>query len=320
MRSLVACVLAFCLASVPERADACLWDYDTLKEESLGQAEVAAVIGGDLQKHSKTFYEAKIDYTRPLVAKADAKQARYDDLAVALAKLGKHDDAIAVLADKEKKFPGEYTTEANLGTFLAMKGDVAGALDHLKKAIAINPKAHFGREKFQLQLLEYLQRVAKDKTLAQRENFLGIKMDWQAHIGAISKRATRRPKASVPTAPVIALVGLMRFGDAHENPHVWHALGWALVEQGDLQLALRAWRRANVLGLPYSPDQGMFAAFVHEIGGKNPTDPVENQKAWDRLTKKADAEWAKGQAADERRRAAEDAKLAKQQLKAVFGY
>ena len=135
-------------------------------------------------------------------------EARYDDLAVALAKLGKPDDAIAVLAAKEQQFPGEYTTEANLGTFLAMKGDVAGALDHLKKAIAINPNAHFGREKFQIQLLEYMQRVAKDKTLAQRENFLGIKMDWQEHIGAISKRATRRSKAGVPTAPVIALVGL----------------------------------------------------------------------------------------------------------------
>jgi hypothetical protein len=123
-----------------------------------------------------------------------------------------------------------------------------------------------------------MQRVAKDKTLAQRENFLGIKMDWQAHIGAISKRATRRPKASVPTAPVIALVGLMRFGDAHENPHVWRALGWALVEQGDLQLALRAWRRANGLGFPYSPDQGRCRVRVRH-GGKNLTDPVENQRA-----------------------------------------
>ena len=326
MRSLLACALALTLAATPRIADACLWDYDTLKEESLGQADAAAVIGGDLHKHSKAFYEAKVEYTRALVAKGNATKDRYDDLAVALAKLGKHDDAIAILADKEQKFPGEYTTEANLGTFLAMKGDTKGALDHLKKAIAINPDAHFGREKFQIQLLEYLQRVASNKTLPEKENFLGIEVG-KDHAGesAVIIHVSRghNPKVKLPTPPVAAIVGLMRFGDGQDNPHLWYALGWALVDQGNAQLAVRAFRRGELLGHPRAGKDGAVVSTTIYSLGAICCDPPESPKvqiAWGKITKVADAEWAKGQAADARRQAAEDAKIAKQQLKAVFGY
>lgn len=302
----------------------CLWDYDTLEEEALGQPEVAAAVTGDLGKHSRAFYEAKIAYTRPLVDAGTAKAERYDDLAVALAKVGKLDDAIATMTAKEKKFPGAYTTEANLGTFLAMKGDTKGALDHLKKAIQINPDAHFGREKYQVQLLEYLQKVAKDPTLPERENFLGLATGLDALVdkhGPIMTRATKRPKKSVPTAPVVALVGLIRFGDAHENPHVWAALAWALVEQGDLQLAIRAMRRAEVHGFAKAAEQGgQIAAILRKVGGEDPNDPLKNAAAWRRATKLADADWAKGQAAQTRRRTAEDARITRKQHKAVFGY
>ena len=316
---LVALVL---VVARPRPAEACLWDYDTLKEEKLGQADVASVIGGDLHKHSKTFYEAKVAYTRALIDKGGraAKADRYDDLAVAHAKLGQLDEAIAVLEEKEQRFPGLYTTEANLGTFLALKGDLKGGLDHLRKGMAINPDAHFGREKFQIQLLEFLAKLAADKTLAERENLLGIPMSWEEHRSAIGRRARTRGRGDVPTPPVVALIGMIRFGDAHDNPHAWAALGWALVAQGDLQLALRALRRANQLGLPWAPIQGTLAAFLREVGGQNPTDLLENEKAWNRLAAKADAEWKRGQAASDRRQRAEDARLAKKQYKAVFGY
>jgi tetratricopeptide (TPR) repeat protein len=307
------------LAATPHAADACLWDYDTLKEEALGQAEVLQVLGGDLHKHSTAFYEAKVTYTRAIIDAGKAPKERYDDLAVALAKTGKLDAAIAVLADKAKLFPGEYTTEANLGTFLAMKGDLTGALDHLKKAIAINPDAHFGRETYQIQLLEFAQRLAKDKTLGDRENFLGIEQSWDGKIQAIDTPAKKR-KLKVPTPPVAAIVGLIRFGDAQDSPQVWSALGWALIEQGDLQLAARAFHRAHVLGLTELPIHAQLLAFSKTWGDHDPMDDAANKTMWARLVKTADAEWTKGQAADAARQQAEDAKLAKKQFKAVFGY
>ncbi len=330
MRFLVACTLvgAFAVTSVPRVADACLWDYDTLKEESLGQPDVAAVIGGDLHKHSTAFYEAKVEYTRVLVAKGDAKQERYDDLAVALAKIGKLDDAIAILASKEQRFPGAYTTEANLGTLLAMKGDTKGALDHLKKAIAINPDAHFGREKFQIQLLEYLDRVAKTKQLAESENFLGIDVGKDsAGQSPVIIRLSAPPKhkrtEKVPSPPVAAIIGLMRFGDGQDNPHLWYALGWALVEQGDAQLAVRALRRSELLGHPRAGKDGAIISTtikkLDAICCPPPNDP-KALAAYAKISKLADAEWAAGQAIDATRQRAEDAKLAKKQFKVVFGY
>lgn len=302
---------------------ACLWDYDTLKEEALGQPEVVAAVTGDLGKHSQAFYAAKVEYTKALVDKGNAKQERYDDLAVAYAKLGKYDDAIATLTAKEAKFPGQYTTEANWGTFLAMKGDTKGALEHLSKAIKINPDAHFGREKFQIQLLEYSQKVAADKSLPERENFLGIPMDVYKHyIGPIGTRASKR-KVKVPTQKVIALVGLMRFGDAHENPHVWAALAWALVEQGDLHLAYRALRRAELHGYTRAAEQGgLLAGLLNKVNtrGQNPNDPLKAAAIWESAAKLADADWKKGQATQKRRQTAEDAKISRKQYKAAFGY
>jgi tetratricopeptide (TPR) repeat protein len=323
MRGL-AIAIVVTLAARP--AAACLWDYDTLAEESLGQADVAAAVGGDLHKHSDAFYAAKIDYTRALVDRGDAPKERYDDLAVALAKRGRHDDALAVLADKDKRFPGEYTTEANVGTVLAMKGDVKGALDHLNKAIAINPDAHFGREKYQLMLLDYLARVAKDPELAKRETFLPIAIAaWAGESRVIIKmdHQHRKRTEKVPSAPVAAIVGLMRFGDGQDNPHLWFALAWAFVEQGDAQLALRAFRRAELLGHPRAGDDGAVLSsvlFELRVGCCKPASDPKNQAAWAKLSKRFDGEWQRGAAADAARQRAEDAKLAKKQYKAVFGY
>jgi tetratricopeptide (TPR) repeat protein len=326
MRTVVAAV-AMAVAMRP--AAACLWDYDTLGEESLGQADVAAAVGGDLHKHSNAFYAAKVDYTRAIVDKGDAAKERYDDLAVALAKTGKLDDALAVLADKDTRFPGEYTTEANRGTVLAMKGDVAGALDHLNKAVAINPDAHFGREIYQLKLLDYRGKLAKDSDLATRENFLGIHVGtWAGESGVITKmdkppNNNGKHRVKVPTAPVVAIVGLMRFGDGQDDPHLWYALAWAFVDQGDAQLALRAFRRAELLGHPRAGDDGtVLSGALHELRlvcCRKPDDP-QMRAAWTKLSARFDAEWKRGAAADEKRQRGEDARVAKKQYKAVFGY
>ena len=48
--------------------------------------------------------------------------AYYDDLAVAYEKTGQHDKAIETILIKDKKKPGVYETESNLGTFLMVNG------------------------------------------------------------------------------------------------------------------------------------------------------------------------------------------------------
>jgi tetratricopeptide (TPR) repeat protein len=315
------------ISSVP--ANACLWDYDTLKEEGLGQAEVLAAVTGDLGKHSDAFFAAKINYTQKLLdAALDGKQSpdRYDDLAVAQARLGQLDAAMATLDAKDKVFPDQYTTAANRGTFLMLQGKLADADKWLRKAVAQKPDAHFGREKYQIMLLEYLQRLAKDPTLQNVETFLPIKTGGAEGFGnsdaimaiSNSKAKKRRP---APSEAVIAIAGIIRFGEGQQSPHVWWAFGWALVAQGDAQLAARAFRRAQLLGHPRAEADGS-AAVSTMYGAKAGCciSGPEHAKQWAQFAAKADAEWAKGQKAQAKRQAKEDALITNGQLRKAFGY
>ncbi len=320
------CLLLLALGARP--AGACLWDYDTFKEESIGKRELAEVVSGDLQKHSRAFYEAKVTYTRPIIERGAAPMERYDDLAVALAKLGQLDEAIAVLGDKEKKFPGEYTTLANWGTFLAMKGDLAGALDKLRAAVAKRPDAHFGREVFQLQLLEFALRAQKDPSLPERENFLGLEMNvGNAGIRGTSQRKVpaKDRQTPVPAKAIEALTGMIRFGEAQDLPMVWSALGWALAWQGDTQLAIRALRRAELLGdAKAGVYAGAMAMILRDLKLRPECCPEPGHPsavaAWATVGPKLDREWAAGAKKTARRQAAEERKLARRQWKAAFGY
>jgi tetratricopeptide (TPR) repeat protein len=304
----------------------CLWDRDTFQEESLGRAELAQILRGDLRKHSTAFYAAKVEYTRPMIDAGNAPKERYDDLAVALAKTGKLDDALAVLDAKDKRFPGEYTTSANRGTFFAMKGDLKSGLEHLRKAIAINPDAHFGREIVQIKLLEWKLKVAGDATLGGKENFLGIPMTFDTLIDGHGKSRSKKKTAKgakKEDGTVEALVGLIRFGDAHEDPQVWRALGWALAARGDVQLAVRAMRRADKHGSTAAAREGgMMASILKELDMPpvgEPSDPAAIV-VWNKIAPKIDGEWTKGQAASARRQRAEDNLVAKKQWKRAFGY
>ncbi len=315
-------------------AHACLWDYDTLKEESLGQAEVAAVIGGNLGKHSQRFYQAKVAYTQGILDSGDASKAtadRYDDLAVAHAKLGNLDAALKTLDAKDKLFPGLYTTAANRGTFLHLKGDLVGALQWLNKALAINPNAHFGREKYQIMLAEYQQRLAKEPNLPTttaffpidtggQEGFAQSKLIYQVGGHKARDKARRR---TLPRESVAAIIGIIRFGEGQEIPHLWWALGWALIEQGDAQLAARAFRRAELLQHPRGASDGSFTVTTHygaAVGCCNQASDPKQLAQWAGFSKRVDAEWAKGQAAQIKAQAREDAKIDKKQLRAAFGF
>src|SRR5687768_13197979 len=97
-------------------AAACLWDTDTLLDERRGMPEIAAILAGKWERHSPFFYEQRIAASRKAL-EADLKNlAAMDDLAVALEKTGRVDEAIDVMKRKLELDPAGYTTHANLGT------------------------------------------------------------------------------------------------------------------------------------------------------------------------------------------------------------
>ncbi|MEW5742391.1 MAG: hypothetical protein AB1938_25970 [Myxococcota bacterium] len=306
--------LAVLISSV---ALACLWDSDTYAEEALTKKDVAEVVKGRFGKHSKAFYEAKVAYTLPLLS-SDAGVAapeRYDDLAVAYDKLGQVDRSIAVMFEKEQRHPGLYTTKANLGTFYAHSGDFVRAVELLKAAIQQNPDAHFGREKYQVQAIEYLQALSKDPSLVQRKDLLGVDVTEAERLMFGDKGKKKKPgektlldKEGLNRDVFVALAGIIRFGSGEKSSHVWFSLGVALAMDGDRHLALRAFWRADELGHPKAKRLAeAMAMTLRDFDGK-----------YDKERLRAEA--AKGEAEEKAAQEKEDALLAAGKQREVFGY
>ena len=68
---------------------------------------------------------------------------------------------------KDALKPGLYETYANLGTFYLHDKQLEKGIKYIKKALIINPDAHFGRERYQLYLAEYLVFKMEDGTIPQ---------------------------------------------------------------------------------------------------------------------------------------------------------
>ena len=233
------------LTAIP--ASACMWDYDTLRDEQKGLPGVLEILSGRYEQRSLFFYRDRIEKMRKLLAAKPDDQAAIDNLAVALYRTNEKDNAIAVLLDKEKRFPDQYTTSSNLATFYMLSGDSASAVPLLEKAIKINPDAHFGREKYQLQLAKFLVEAAKQKEYPT-DDFLGTTL-----LQAAESRYTNWSKpgdlASEDAKAMQGILGMIRFG-TDGSPDLWYALGNLLMKKGDRHLAVRAYNRAIETGHP----------------------------------------------------------------------
>jgi tetratricopeptide (TPR) repeat protein len=217
---------------------------------------VVEMISGKFLRHSPEFYAWRIkDRTEKL--KTDPSRLDwYDDLAVAYSKTGNQKKAIEIIEQKDKLQPGLYETEANWGTFLLFDGQWEEALKHVNKALEINPNAHFGREKYQALLIEYVIPRLKDGKpqfpLADVEVSVtyplsdpkGLKpfRSHESFFYFLSR--TQRGVVDVPEA-VKALLGMMHFAD-FRSPIVLEPLGSLLSEdQAQAQrMASRAFLRS----------------------------------------------------------------------------
>lgn len=164
-------------------------------------AMVHDVIHERFTKHGLAWYEARNRRSLELLATLpEDNAARWpliDDIAVALDRLGKPGEAIPLMRTKlaQQEASGLegrelYTSFANLGTFLIhanfggmRKGDAAAVaefeegLGFVRRSIEVNPTAHFGREKWQAAIAEFLLRAARDSSLLQRFDCLGNRLD-----------------------------------------------------------------------------------------------------------------------------------------------
>lgn len=265
----------------------CLWDAESLREMELTSSDVGRAVSGFVPKHSAYFYQEKIAYTLPMLR--DGSPERWDDVAVAHEKIDEHADALRVIEEKDRRFPGLYTTHANRGTFLARNSRWDEGIADLERALEIDPHAHFGRERVQIGLYRYLQRASFDGGLLAREDFLGTSLHDPPRGGAIEEDTAR------------AILGMMIFGAGERSTHLWLGLGLILArESAGTSLAMKALRRAEVLGHPHARDVAQRLGKIDAAGD--------------------DEDFAEGQAEVAALAAEEDARIRDGERAALFGY
>jgi tetratricopeptide (TPR) repeat protein len=253
MNSLLALALAGS-AMIP-----CLWDSDTLDTELRGLPDSFDLIVGRWHRHSDAYYE---DRVAKLAGKSAMELADFDDLAVAYEHLDRRDQAIEVMGRKAAALaetPNEehqYRYHANLGTFHAHAGEFDDALAHLRTAIQINPDAHFGRERFQIELIEYVAEAQQDPEVWRRRSFLrnaGYKLPMfiaSAGLELDEYRGEEHRKRDWDGDRELdweqahqAIGGMLRFGGL-EGAELYRSLGELYLSQQHLNLAWWAFGRA----------------------------------------------------------------------------
>lgn len=237
-------------------ASPCLWDSDTLDSELRGLPEAFDLVTGRWHRHGDAYYRERV---LRLGGKGDPTLAELDDLAVAHEHLGERAQAIEVMQRKATllaKVPDrehEYRYLANLGTFHAHAGDYAAALVELEKAVALNPDAHFGRERFQIELIRYAAAAKAEPVLWSQQSFLrhaGYSLrgfmtamangDEDENDGNRELEWDRAYKA---------IGGMLRFG-GREGPELYRSLGELFLVESHLNLAWWSLRHAIERGHP----------------------------------------------------------------------
>jgi tetratricopeptide (TPR) repeat protein len=254
MRRFLICLLL--AASVPSPAFACLWDSDTLVAERSRFPTTLEIITGKFLRHSPEFYAWRISDREKKLRDSPSNLAFYDDLAVAHDKAGDQDKAIETILAKDMIQPGLYETEANLGTFLIHAGKYDEGLAHIRRAIEINPDAHFGREKYQVLLVEYLlPRLRDGKPSLPLSK---VELDGLGHEGEpggqtfaefLQAKNDGELSRAEQQAAIKGVLGIMRFSK-HDSPVVLEALGSLLAHgipgaKDAKQLAARAFLQAS---------------------------------------------------------------------------
>lgn len=260
MKTLAVLILGFLSAA---GAHACIWDGDTLAMEHARFPGTAEVIAGNFPRHSREFYEWRKSRCEAALAKDSQQVAIYDDLAVAQHKLGDHRGAIATMQAKEKVAPGLYETFSNLGTFYIYTGELDEALKWIDKALAINPNAHFGREKYQKWLVEWLKAgkpQRPDEPAEQEVTPTGFAQFIVERSGAgVWSDRLREPALT-------GLLGMMRFAD-YDNPLLLEALG-------------------DVLSAgTFKANASLLAAQAYLFASKKSDSDAEIQRLWKKMSR-----------------------------------
>lgn len=218
MRALLMLLLVFLICAVP--ALACIWDCETIAQETQRFPGTLELITGRFPRHTPEFYRWRVADRERRLARDPKNLQLLDDLAVSYEKLGDHERAIALAKRQLRLAPNRYETQANLGTFYFHQGQFEAGKIHIQRALAINPQAHFGRERYQLALVEYRLQRSKLRPSVEEVAMMG----WQ--VGPFGEFLPEKQRGR---EAVVGVLGMMRFGH-FDSPVLLEALGDLLTD------------------------------------------------------------------------------------------
>ena len=168
---------------------------------------------GSFTVESLTFYKGQDIATIELKLKTllslpatteEDKRSIQNDIAVQYIKLGRFDEAEKLLLELQKKYPGNYSINVNLGTLYELQGKNKEALQLIKRSVGINPDSHEGSEWFHIKILEYkLKNIPEDKVAGQ--NILDL-YSIKETADEIADEVSYQLKERIPFTPAPNLV------------------------------------------------------------------------------------------------------------------
>ncbi len=230
-------------------AHACLNDRDTLAEEIKGLPDVVQVVTGRFERNPPLYYQMRLARVAAELKTHPTLLSDYDDAGVACDRLGRDDEAIAWMDKKRARLLQAnaadpalkehwYRYNANTGTFWVHRwlraganrhriGEVQKAREYIAEAIKIKPDAHFGREKYQLQVMDWI--VKGQPYLSPNTWETAVDFDGRARIvPQADPTAFLSHSISLDKDSTKALCGLITLGSAWESVDIFDALGHSL--------------------------------------------------------------------------------------------
>ncbi len=248
---LVASPLCACLNDRDSRARAQQRQDERNTNPDEGFPDIRDVVTGRFDRFPAAFFEQRIQLSEARIAKDAGDFDAYDDMAVAYDRIGNDEKAIEIIEKKRAALDSrksgtahdvwkehDYAYHANLGTFMAHRWFKQGAKpeniaelkrgsDLIARAIAIKPDAHFGREKYQLQAMEWILSAPKFDG-EELPSLLGLPVAIIRHGRPWGDLTSKKAQEAAT-----GLAGLIVLGAAWESIDVTYALATMLWVSGE---------------------------------------------------------------------------------------
>lgn len=271
--SLLPLLFAALFVLSPSPARACLWDQDTVWIDATYMQDVLSVLVGRFPINPPLYYEMRLQRKQSELARNPKDLAAYDDAGVASDRLDKPDDAIAWMDKKKAQLDalpeGDANKKEHLYRYLSNQGtfyfhlwlkngaahkdlsDIQKARQLLGDALKLNPSAHFGRERYQVLVMDWLLKPKKSLDTLEIPRMMD---ESDSPDGAAKQQvipsffpdlSAKFAKTNVDEAAVRGLAGLIALGGSWESVDVIHNLALVLRRNRKTALAavasLRAW-------------------------------------------------------------------------------